>query len=84
MRGLYIAQQCINSIRKDSKQLLQNEMAKEFDRLKKQIHKERKNFGRKIGVDIDEEEEMFEQQVEELKENADVVTVSDINLQENV
>ena len=59
-------------------------MAKEFDRLKKQIYNERKNFGRQIGVDIDEEEEMFEQQVEEVKENVDVVTVSDINLQENV
>ena len=59
-------------------------MAKEFDRLKKQIHNERKNFGRQIGVDIDEEEEMFEKQVEEVKENVDVVTVSDINLQENV
>ena len=60
MRGLYIAQQSINSIRKDSKKLLQHEMAKEFDRLKKQIHNERKNFKRHIGVDDDEEEGIFE------------------------
>ena len=35
-------------------------MAKEFDRLKKQITNDRKNFKRHIGVDDDEEEGIFE------------------------
>ena len=57
MRGLYIAQQCINNIREDSKLLLQHEMSSECERLRQKLRKDRKNLKKLVGEQADSEED---------------------------